>query len=63
MADEAYSDTGEREKPGTTVEILADEISKFGETVNNSAEEHEFFALNFTCNTLKVVCEFTFPAT
>ncbi len=32
MADEAYSDTEEREKPGTTVEILADEISEFAET-------------------------------
>jgi hypothetical protein len=29
IADEAYSETEEREKPDTTVSILADEISEF----------------------------------
>lgn len=32
MADEAYSDAGQRDKPGTTVGILADEVSEFAET-------------------------------
>ncbi len=32
MADEAYSDVEKREKPGTTVGILADEISEFAKT-------------------------------
>lgn len=32
IADEAYSSSEEREKPGTTVELLADEISEFSET-------------------------------
>jgi hypothetical protein len=41
MADEAYSDTQEREKPGTTVEILADEISEFAETAKKVVMELE----------------------
>jgi len=41
MADEAYSDTEEREKPGTTVEILADEISEFAETAKKVIVELE----------------------
>jgi hypothetical protein len=41
MADEAYSDTEEREKPGTTVEILADGISEFAETAKKVIVELE----------------------
>jgi hypothetical protein len=41
MADEAYSDTEEREKPGTTVEILADEISEFAEKAKKVIMELE----------------------
>jgi hypothetical protein len=41
MADEAYSGTEEREKPGTTVEILADEISEFAETAKKVVVELE----------------------
>jgi hypothetical protein len=32
IADQAYSDTDERDKPGTTVAILADEVSDFAQT-------------------------------
>jgi len=32
IADEAYSDTEQRDKPGTTVGILADEVSEFAKT-------------------------------
>jgi hypothetical protein len=32
MADETYSATEDREKPGITVEILADDVAKFAET-------------------------------
>ncbi len=41
MADEAYSETEEREKPGTTVEILADEISEFATTAKKVVLELE----------------------
>lgn len=41
LADEAYSDTGEREKPGTTVQILANEISTFAETAKKVIVELE----------------------
>ena len=41
MADEAYSETEEREKPGTTVEILADEISEFAKTAKKVVLELE----------------------
>ena len=41
IADEAYSDTEQREKPGTTVGILADEISEFAETTRRVVVELE----------------------
>lgn len=41
MADEVYSGTEERERPGTTVEILADEISEFAETAKKVIVELE----------------------
>ena len=41
MADEAYSEEGEREKPGTTVKILADEISEFIKTAKKVVLELE----------------------
>lgn len=41
MADDAYSDAEEREKPGTTVEILADEISDFAKTAKKVILELE----------------------
>lgn len=41
VADEAYSDTEEREKPGTTIEILADDISAFAETAKKVIVELE----------------------
>ena len=41
LADEAYADTMSREKPGTTVEILAEEISEFAETVKKIIMELE----------------------
>lgn len=41
MADEAYSEAEEREKPGTTVEILADEISEFAKTAKKVVLELE----------------------
>jgi hypothetical protein len=41
IADEAYSDTEEREKPGTTVEILADEVSEFAVTAKKVVVELE----------------------
>lgn len=41
MADEAYSGTQAREKPGTTVEILADEISEFAQTAQKVILELE----------------------
>lgn len=41
MADEAYSDTEKREKPGTTIRILADEISEFAEIAKKVVLELE----------------------
>jgi len=41
MADEKYSVTNEREKLGTTVEILADEISEFAKTAKKVVMELE----------------------
>lgn len=41
IADEAYSDAEEREKPGTTIEILADEISDFAQTAKKIILELE----------------------
>jgi len=41
MADESYSETEEREKPGTTIEILADEISEFAKTAKKVVLELE----------------------
>lgn len=41
MADEAYSETEEREKPGTSVSILADEISEFAKTAKKVILELE----------------------
>jgi hypothetical protein len=41
MADEAYFEAEEREKPGTTVEILADEISEFAKTAKKVVLELE----------------------
>lgn len=41
IADEAYSDTEKREKPGTTVEILSEEISEFAETAKKVIAELE----------------------
>lgn len=41
MADEAYSEAEEREKPGTTVKILADEISDFAKTAKKVILELE----------------------
>ncbi len=41
MADEAYSDAGRRKEPGTTVEILADEISEFARTAKKVVLELE----------------------
>ena len=41
VADEAYSDTEQREKPGTTVGILADEISQFTKTAQKVVVELE----------------------
>jgi hypothetical protein len=41
MADEAYSDTGNREKTGTTVRILANEISEFAKTAKKIIMELE----------------------
>lgn len=41
IADEAYSDLGNRERPGTTVEILADEISEFAKTAKKVILELE----------------------
>jgi hypothetical protein len=41
VADEAYADTMSREKLGTTVEILAEEISEFAETVKKIIMELE----------------------
>jgi hypothetical protein len=41
MADEAYSETKETEKPGITVQILADEISEFAKTAKKVILELE----------------------
>lgn len=41
IADEAYSDAEQREKPGTTVRILADEISQFAEIAKKVVSELE----------------------
>lgn len=41
IVDEAYSNTKKREKPGTTVEILADEISEFVKTAKKVVLELE----------------------
>jgi hypothetical protein len=41
MADEVYSETEKREKPGTTVGILADEISEFANTAKKVVLELE----------------------
>jgi len=41
IVDEAYSDTEKREKPGTSVEILADEISEFAKTAKKVVLELE----------------------
>lgn len=41
VADEAYADTKSREKPGTKVEILAEEIAEFAETIKNIIVELE----------------------
>jgi len=43
MADEAYSDKNIQEKPGTTIQILADEISEFAETSKKIILELEKF--------------------
>lgn len=41
MVDEAYSGSEKREKPGTTVRILADEISEFAKTAKEVIFELE----------------------
>jgi hypothetical protein len=41
MADESYSDAENREKPGTTVGILSDEISDFAKTAKKVVLELE----------------------
>ncbi len=41
VVDEAYADKDNREKPGTTIEILAEEISDFVQTVNKVVLELE----------------------
>jgi hypothetical protein len=41
IADEAYCHTEQREKPGTTVEILADEVSEFAKTAQKVVVELE----------------------
>ncbi len=41
MADETYSDTEKREKPGTSVRILADDISEFAKTAKKVILELE----------------------
>jgi hypothetical protein len=41
MADEAYSERKQNEKPGTTVQILADEISEFAKTAKKVVLELE----------------------
>ena len=67
-ADESAVRAGAQEQAGALAQLVtADpghkDMALVAAMQAGSAEEHEFFALNFTCNTLKVVCEFTFPAT